>query len=200
MLLLRFLREILHSSDFVILKYTIEKKYCSEYDLCLYVGLIDIILEGIIAIINYYYLEIDDFEKYFSNFDTKELLICLGFIITQFGINISALITNKNYSPCHIFIIFVFGQLAYYIDFSVNYIIVFISFVFILFFALAFNEIIEINFCGLSDNTRRNIIYRANSEDVSLERNLSISSIDDNYMIGENLIELEVKDDLRESL
>ena len=39
-----------------------------------------------------------------------------------------------------------------------------ICLILILFFSLIFNEIIELNFLGLSQNTRKNIINRANTE------------------------------------
>ena len=86
--------------------------------------------------------------------------------------------TDKDFSPCHIFIIFVFGQLAYYIDFSKKHsVIVIISLIFMLFFSLIFNEIIEINICGLSYNTRRNIINRAQIE--TEEYMFTLNSIED---------------------
>ena len=95
-----------------------------------------------------------------------ELLVLFGVIITQFGLNLYILITNRDNTPCHVFIIFVFGQLAYYIDFSGISIIVIFCLIFILFFSLIFNEIIEINCFGLSINTKRNISLRANKENI----------------------------------
>ena len=74
--------------------------------------------------------------------------------------------TNRDNTPCHVFIIFVFGQLAYYIDFSRISLIVIFCLIFILFFSLIFNEIIEINCFGLSINTKRNISLRANKENI----------------------------------
>jgi len=60
----------------------------------------------------------------------------LGVIISQLGINITTLFTTKNNSPCHVFIIFVFGQLAYYIKFSRSfnnsYYFSYLDFIFIL--------------------------------------------------------------------
>ena len=95
-----------------------------------------------------------------------ELLVLFGVIITQFGLNLSILITNRDNTPCHVFIIFVFGQLAYYIDFSRISLIVIFCLILILFFSLIFNEIIEINCFGLSINTKRNIMLRANKENI----------------------------------
>ena len=47
-----------------------------------------------------------------------------------------------------------------------------------------FNEIIEINFCGLSKYTKKNIIQRAISEENKLIRNETIVTIEeDQYEI-----------------
>ena len=90
----------------------------------------------------------------------------------------SILFTNRNSTPCHIFIIRIFGQLAYYLDFSIKSIPVFVCLIFILFVSLIFNEIIEFNFCGLSDNTKKNITLRSNNEDSDalIENKVTIDS------------------------
>ena len=106
--------------------------------------------------------------------------------MSQFALSLCTEFTNKNNTPCHIFIIYVFGQLAYYIDFSVNSIIFLVYILFILFLSLIFNEIIEINFCGLSDNTKRNIILRAEKEILMLGKNERESKVilsDENFYI-----------------
>ena len=167
-LLLRFLREILYSFHDVINKYIIEYKFCSVYEIALSNGIINLILLGIFSIINYYYLDFDNFGEYFSNFNINELFDGLSVMIFQMPLYLCTLITNKNYTPCHIFIIFVFGQIGIYIDFSKNSIIVIICLVSILFLSLIFNEIIEINVCGLSDNTKKEIILRAENENEEL--------------------------------
>ena len=161
LLLARLLREILYSAHDVINKYLMEKKFCNVYEILLSNGIILLILLGLFSIFNYYLYSIDDFKEYFNDFDFKtELLVIIGVMITQLGMHLCNLITNKNYTPCHLFIIFVFGQLAYYIDFSVNSIIIIVCLLIILFLSLIFNEIIELNFWGLSDNTKRKIVIR----------------------------------------
>ena len=85
-------------------------------------------------------------------------------MITQFGIYISLFIIDKKDTPCHIFIVFVFGQLAYYYDLTKISTISIICLIIILFFSLIFNEIIELHFFGLSHYTKKNIINRAESE------------------------------------
>ena len=152
---MRFLREILYSLHDVINKYIIEKKYGSIYEISLFNGIINLILLGIFSIFNYYFFDFDKFIEYFDNFNLNEFFVVIIIMVTQFVLYLCTLITNKNYSPCHIFIIFVFGQLAYYFDFSKYSIIVIICLIFIFFFSLVFNEIIEINIWGLSDNTKK---------------------------------------------
>ena len=64
---------------------------------------------------------------------------------------------------------------------------------------LVFNEIIEINFWGLSDNTKRNIAKRAEEEHERLNRFNSMSTNDENDDIRVSLIELEKSDSFRDS-
>ena len=66
---------------------------------------------------------------------------------------------------------FIFGQIAYFTNQkNVSLVSVIIAPVIILFFSLVFNEIIELNFCGLSRNTKRNMASRA--KDEIIESNL----------------------------
>ena len=99
-------------------------------------------------------------------------------MVTQLGLYICILITNKNYTPCHIFIIIVFGQFGQYANFSGETIVVIICLIVMLFFALIFNEIIEINIFGLSNNTKKNIENRAKTELVEDEYSTRSKSSD----------------------
>ena len=110
----------------------------------------------------------------------------LGIIATQFGLNLTMLFIIRNNSPCHVFIMFVFGQIAYYLDFEGYAIIVIICLILILFLSLIFNEFIEINIFGLSFNTRKNIINRALAEEDSygkMEETTNRVIINDEYLI-----------------
>ena len=160
---LSLLRVILLSFDYVIIKYTIEKKYASPYEIGLFNGIINLVLFIIFAILDYYFFKLNEYEEYFNRFNTTELLVIFGLMITQLGIYLSLFIIDKNDSPCHIFIVFIFGQIAYYLK-EDKKVIVYICLAIILFFSLVFNEIIEIRICGLSHNTKKNIINRAQNE------------------------------------
>ena len=164
LILLSFLRVILLSLNYVLIKYTMEKKYASPYEIGFYNGLINLILFIIGAVIDNFFIKKFEYKEYFDNFNGKELLVVLGLMITQFGIYMSLFIIDKKDTPCHIFIVFVFGQLAYYYKLTEISIVSIICLILILFFSLIFNEIIELNFLGSSQNTRKNIINRANTE------------------------------------
>ena len=166
--LFKYLKEIFFSLYNVMAKYVMDKKYVSVYEFSFYIGAINLILSGIFMVLDYFFLKFDNLEKYFNNFDIKELLVMLGVIISQFVLNIAYLFTIKIYSPCHVFIIFVFGQLAYYTTFIEDYLVstsVIICLIFILFLSLIFCEIVELNFLGLSYNTKKNIAIRAKMEE-----------------------------------
>ena len=77
--------------------------------------------------------------------------------------------------------------MAYYIDFDGrDDILVIICLIIILFLSLIFNEIIEINVCGLSYNTKRKIIARAQEEYLIGEISEEEESVND-----DNTIELK---------
>jgi len=78
-------------------------------------------------------------------------------------------------------------------------IITIICIIFILFLPLIFNELIEINLWGLSDNTKRNITERGESEDFDIKKTKKLT-IDEKEENEENdryidkSIEFENKD------
>ena len=166
-----FVRVILLSLVYAIIKYTMERKFVSPYEIGVYNGLINLILFIISAIIDHYFIKANNYVEYFDNFNSTEVLVILGLMATQLGLYICCFLIDKSFTPCHIFIVFIFGQLTYTFKEAENYLVVsIICFIFILFFALVFNEIIELNFCGLSYNTRRNIIERAIIDESNITR------------------------------
>ena len=83
LLLISILRIILLSFYYVIVKYTIEKKFVSVYEIIFFIGIINFVMFIIFAIFDYFFFDIDDYEKYFTNFNGIELLVALGVMITQ---------------------------------------------------------------------------------------------------------------------
>ena len=197
-LLMKYIREIIYSFHETINKYAMETKFYSVYELCFYNGLINAILLIIFSIISYYYFPLDDFKEYLDNFDTTELLVLLGHISTHIGLYLCCLITNRDNNTCHIFIIYVFGNLSTYImnmatNFSATTIIVIICLIIILFMSLVFNELIELNFCHLNKGTSRNISLRMNNEYFNeYSREDTINKVEIDTQEGGIVIELEI--------
>ena len=191
--LLRLIREIIYSLDNVLVKYTMERKYCSVYEICLYNGLFCVTLLMLFAIIDHYYFSFDKYEEFFNNFKREDMGVIILFIIAQLGVYVSNLFTNRDNTPLHIFIIYVFGQISYYIfGFSSTSLILIICYLFILFWALVFNEIIEINCFGISENTKRKITFRADTDTADIiEKNFPddavkielVSKDEDEYIV-----------------
>jgi len=179
---LRVLRESMYSLSSVVDNYIMEKKFISEYTILLVDGISCVILFLIFVIFDYNYIGIDKYDDYFSNFSGIEVFMIFATIVTQFFLNLFLLITNKINSPCHCFIVFVFGYMANYVDFSEKSTIVICGTLVILLFALIFNEIIELNFCGLSYNTKRNIMLRAEKDK---EENYDLNRSDTNDSTNE---------------
>ena len=202
LILLRLLREILYSVHGVINKYIMEKKYCSVYELSSCRGIFTLIFLGIFALLDYYlFLWDNNLEEYFDNFDYIEILIGIGIILFNAGLELSTLFTIKINTPCHVLIISEFMTIAsniIYIKYIVDVedtpkkaIIMIICYIIIIFFSLVFNEILEINCFKLSENTRRNIMEREKSEDLTMLREPSIDINEDNR---NSMIHLEMND------
>ena len=176
----RILREIFYSLHDVTNKYLMEKKYCTPYEISLYIGIFNLIYFGLFSLLSYYFLKVDDFYEYFNNFNNSELFALISLSFIQLGFSLSCLIINDNKTPCHIFIISVLGQFANYTDFSTYSTVLFICLIFLLFMSLVFTEIIEINICGLSYNTKRNISNRAEMANLLVGNNTTVSSANSN--------------------
>ena len=189
--LLRLLREILFSSSDVLVKYLFEKKFCSIYEISLSNGILGLLFLIILSIFDHYFFKYDDFSKYFDKFNIKELLVMIILMITQLGLYLCILIIIKANTPCHVFIIFVFGQLAYYVDFSKNSILFMVFLLLILFMSLIFNEIIEINCFGLAKNTKKNIMKRAriDTEDLLILDNNLIKEEEEDLDFEKNALD-----------
>ena len=192
-LIISIIRLILLPFNFVIIKYTIEKKFASPYEIGFYTGIINLILFIIFGILDYYFMNWYENYEFIKNFGWMEILYMLGLLVTNFFVFTFCLIIDKNNSPCHIFIMFIFGQIAYYTNQeNVSLVSVIISPIIILFFSLVFNEIIELNFCGLSRNTKRNMASRAKDEimESNFIKKQALQGEDDIKLIEDNSKEL----------
>ena len=179
-MLCKFISEIALSMGLVIDKYTMEKKFCSPYEICFYHGLINFSLSLILLSFSRE-IGLDNYDEFFLNPSFEKFYAFMIFMVTQFVFNIFIFIINKNTTPCHILIMVIIGQFAPYIraltkDTKSSIILLF-GLLVILFFALVFNEILEINCLGLQKNTKKNISIRAKMDRLSVGK---ISYLNDN--------------------
>jgi hypothetical protein len=192
-----FLIEVIYSLINVINKYSMEYCYCVPYEISFYQGLFALIIFTILLIIftnkeiknpKYQKIEyqdkkyLDNFYEYIDDIYFKKILVFIIIMICRLLFNLFSHITVKSFTPSHVALILLIGEITFIFQgqgdnpykFYGN-IIIFITCLIIL---LIYTEIIELNFFGLSKNTRKNIANRA--------QRLSYVS-DDSYDVGEGM-------------
>ena len=182
-ILMKFLSEIFLSLTMVISKYNMQKNYCSPYEICIWEGLIELILYIIfLLIINKLELTIadvkypDNFWDLINNYDIYDFLLCLLVVIVNAIYYLCLFLTCNYFTPCHILVVLIIHEFYFYLKINENWeynIFGFLTLLLILFMFLIFIEIIEINIFNISYNTKKNIELRSRNE----------SSIDNNNLI-----------------
>ena len=159
-------------------------KFCSPFEITFYEGFLAFIFNIIFLIISTNIPISDDFKynslftiteykgkKYLDNFysylDQLNYIEILLFIVSMIGrllFNLFSHITIKYFTSSHVFLILIMGEMSS-IDFrdknKENIIFSIIIFIIEFLMILIFCEIIELNFCGLEKNLKKNIDLRA---------------------------------------
>ena len=190
-IIVKFLTEIFFSLAIVIIKYNLEKNYCSPYEICIWEGILGLIFHLIcLVVINCLELTIDGIEYpknikyYFENYNYNDFIESLIVIITGGLYNISLILTCNYFSPSHILIASIIKEYHLYLQKGGNVILnimgFFILFI-ILFIFLVFVEVIELNICNISYNTKKNIERRSKMDSYvdSFDENLNEESKED---------------------
>ena len=183
---MKLLSEICLSLSMVIVKYNMEKTYCSPYEICIWEGLIGLILNIIIlVIVNQLRVTIsgieypNNFYELFDNYDINDLIICFVELIMNAIYNMVIFVTCDFFTPFHILITSIIKEFYSYLQTDGNLVLNILGIcilMFIAFMFLVFVEIIELNFWNISYNTKKNIELRS----------LTDSSIENNYNININ--------------
>ena len=176
-------------------------KYISPYKSNFMIGIINLPIIIIIYIIisftplgvkdnnNYYY---DSIFELFKNFGKINVINIILLITLPFAYGIILLLTNKIIYNFTIYHIYTASLLDNFITIIVNNykltekIFLTLSFCIELLMILVFLEIIELNFCGLNENLKRNIEIRASTE--------SSLVIENEYEEFENVIRENMED------
>lgn len=196
--------EVIYSLINVINKYAMEYCFCVPYEISFYQGLFSLIINIILLVIftnknienNNKYQKIDykekkyldNFYQYIENIDITQIFVFIVIMICRLCFNLFSNITVKFYTPSHVALILLIGEIIFiFIDYYDDnqkiwqLIANIIIFIICLFMLLIYTEIIELNFCGLEKNTRKNIAERAdktsdNSNDSNDQSGLDINS------------------------
>lgn len=190
-LLLKLLSEICLSLNYVIAKFNMESNYCSAYEVCIWEGLMGLILYIIcLVIINSIGATVDgvkypdNLNELVNNLDINDFIYFFMYIILNFIYNIAMLLTCNYFTPSHILILSIIHECYLYFKMReedllfniLGLIIIFLIFIIFLFFI----EILELNIYDISRNTKKNIEIRAEF-DSDIEENISI--VDDSSEI-----------------
>ena len=175
--------EIFYCLENVICKLAFDVKFCTPYEVCFFVGLFELIIFTLLLIFfsnvsisgseNMNHLNeeyIDNFSVYIDKINLNEILI---FILSMFGRGIFILfgyVLVNDFTPLHIVLILIIGEISFAFNNEYNWklYLKIVFFLFLIFFILIFLEIIELNLCGLQQNTKKNIIDRSEKEETEI--------------------------------
>ena len=146
------------------------KKFIKSYVILFFQGLIELIL-GIISLVitTKYFKSFDNFFSFIENLDKLEIFILLSLILFNFLTYLTIFIIIDIFTPFHILLLKILSYMVtlfiidgFYFNEKIHALIIYIIFEIIgIFMILVFIEIIQLNFCGLSTMTKKNIEERA---------------------------------------
>ena len=190
--------EFVYSINHVLNKYLMEHKFCTPYEISFYEGLfcliVNIILlsifsnvkiekqSGVLKVFKHKNyagkIHLDNFKFYIDNFDKKEFFAFFISAVNKLSYNLFSLLTIKFFTPAHVIIILFFGEIEYFIETMKrgNFAFTIFMFIIVIFSILVFTELIELNFLGISKNTKKNIRERSMLEEELNKREDSINN------------------------
>ena len=191
-----FLSVIDDSLFMVLIKYIIQKYYISPLKISLFFGIISTIIHciGFIIYSLIKYHDLSYLKDCFDSSDINKLEISLYFIGAFFSVIINYLLTLSSlfyFSPNLINLTNIINLILWFIFETILYgskmseaVLYPIGLIICLFSSLIYNEIIILNFCGLSENTRKFVKQRVELEEIQAEKD----EFDDNIDRTETLV------------
>ena len=217
---LKIIKSLLKVLTYLFINDLIKKKYLSPLKVCFLIGSINstiiFIIYSIVSLVscnNSLYCHFQCKDLYYVDniicyiqYLPLALKILYPLFITLYGLK-NVLINRviNEYTILHIYIFLVFEDcigLSYiYINFIDNSIIIFIiyffTYIFLIIGNMIFYEIIELKFCGLNINLKKNIIKRAIEDNNTFIENNERIEISENYLI--NYDDVEEKEEKEEN-
>ena len=182
--------EIIYTFNIVLNKYSMNKYFCSPFEISFYEGLFELIMNTILLIST----NKDKFSKYYDKLNSKEIRIFILLMFSRLSFNIFGLLTVKYFSPSHVVLLLIIGEISFSFKYENNYklYLTIIIFCMILFMLLVFTEIIEINCFNLQKYTKKNISERSKTDFPNADDN-NIYEKDDSSSEGsrDSLVEVD---------
>ena len=173
-IIMKLISEICLSLTMVIIKYNIEKYFLSPYQVAIWQGALELVLNIICLVtINLFGAVIEDIEypdnflDYFRNYNIYDFIMSFILILVGFFYNAFLFLTCNYFTPCHILISLIIKECYTYFQLQRNMflnILGFIDLILVTFMFLIFIEIIELNIFNISYDTKKNIEIRSKLE------------------------------------
>ena len=187
-----FVTEIAFSLTYVMYKYYMLIKYIHPYEIMFFEGLFELFFSIITLIIAKSFGKLDNLSNFIGDFKGIEILKIIAWILVSFIYHAILFKVIDTFSPFYIHIsiiisefinVFFKGEEEHTIPKIIFYVF---SFIFSPFSVLVFLEIIELNFCGLSYMTKKNIELRALLDTVTNDENNNNKRNDDEISVGDD--------------
>ena len=196
--------------DYCYIKYMMDVKYHSLYNMIFFRGISEffstMIIFSVLLIIKFESND-DTFLKELSEYDKSKIgklviRIVLGIIGDGIINSIFEFNTLNLFNPNYIFVCYEISKITnffFYIE-NLSQLFILIPFTFQIIALLFYIEIFEFNFCGLNKNTKKNILLREKEEikNSVINRDSIVVELKDGYLITnkENENETERKNEL----
>ena len=190
--------------DYCYIKYMMDVKYHSLYNMIFFRGISEffstMIIFSVLLIIKFESND-DTFLKELSEYDKSKIgklliRIVLGMIGDGIINSIVEFHTLNLFNPNYIFVCYEISKIAnffFYIE-NLSQLFILIPFTFQIIALLFYIEIFEFNFCGLNKNTKKNILLREKEEikNSVINRDSIIVELKDGYLITNKENENEI--------
>ena len=161
-----FVTEIVFSLTYVMSKYFMLIKYIHPFEIMFFEGIFELFFSIMTLIISSRIGKLDNISHFLEKFKYMEVFILISWIIVNFIYHAILFKVIDIFSPFYIHISILLSEfLSFFVKLdglNIGQLIFYIiSFIVCPFMILVFLEIIELNFCGLSEMTAKNIELRA---------------------------------------
>lgn len=184
-----FVTEIGFSLTYVMYKYYMMTKFMYVFEIMFFEGVFELFFSIMTLIIARSMGKLDKLEDFVSKFKGIEILLIISWILTGFIYHSLLFKIIDCFTPFYIHMSIIISEIISLFlrvgeEMSLAKIIFYVlSFIICPFMILVFLEIIELNFCGLSEMTKKNIELRAKLDAEMNEESINYKDGDDEITI-----------------